>query len=325
VQHDSVDEQSGSFNLSPVDKAKAESLDLHSDLLEFLENDKVTLELLANELVFVQSKPNDAQPIGLDKLSLELQCQDFGQQNAKEQRLMQEYREMASANFTYRSYSLDFNPVAAVHRQTAFAEKMSHFNWLQSPTVASTLRYAINRYGRFFFLIANYPGMMVPTLDVDLVWHTHQLSPVRYMAFSKAMANGRFVDHNDRVEKEDLQIGFQEVQKLYREQFSDDYLLCHSWYCEAGRLDPDVALSKSDFAMLDLLIERARERRRTLSLPVMMELAECECVCWQSSPSDYNSQYNSYISKCSKKCSSSGGGGSCNTCSNNCSSCGGGD
>jgi hypothetical protein len=102
----------GSFNLSPVDKAKAESLDLHSDLLEFLENDKVTLELLANELVFVQSKPNDAQPIGLDKLSLELQCQDFGQQNAKEQRLMQEYREMASADFTYRNYSLDFDPVA---------------------------------------------------------------------------------------------------------------------------------------------------------------------------------------------------------------------
>jgi hypothetical protein len=46
--------------------------------------------------------------------------------------------------------------------------------------------------------------MMVPTLDVDLVWHTHQLSPVRYMIFSKATANGRFVDHNDRVEKEDL-------------------------------------------------------------------------------------------------------------------------
>ena len=159
MQHDSVDEQSGSFNLSPVDKAKAESLDLHSDLLEFLENDKVTLELLANELVFVQSKPNDAQPIGLDKLSLELQCQDFGQQNAKEQRLMQEYREMASANFTYRNYSLDFDPVAAVHRQTTFAEKMSQFNWLQSPTVASNSP------------LRHQPLWKVLLLDRELSWH----------------------------------------------------------------------------------------------------------------------------------------------------------
>jgi hypothetical protein len=65
VQHDFVDEQPGSFNLSSVDKAKAESLDLHSDLLEFLGNDKVTL---------------------------------------------------------------DFDPVATVHRQTPFAKQMSQFN-----------------------------------------------------------------------------------------------------------------------------------------------------------------------------------------------------
>jgi hypothetical protein len=316
VQHNSVDKQSGSFNLSPVDKAKAESLGLHSDLLEFLETDK--------ELLFVQSNPSDAQFISLDKLSLELQCQDFGYQNAKEQRLIQEYREMASANFTYRNHSLDFDLVAAVHRQARFAEKMSQFNWLQSPTVASTLRYAIDRYGKFFFLIANFPGMTVPTLDVDLVWHTHQLSPARYMAFSKATANGRFIDHNDRVKEEELHTGFQQVQDLYREQFAEDYLLCHSWYCEAGRFDPNIALSNGDYAMLELLIERERERRGTLGLPVMMELAECECVCWQASNESggRNRSPRPQASHCSRggKGCSSGCNSKCSSCNSNCSS-----
>ena len=232
---------------------------------------------------------------------------------------------MEGTKFTYRNHSLDFDLGAAVHRQARFAEKMSQFNWLRSPAVVSTLHNAIDRYDKFFFLIAKFSGMMVPTLDVDLVWHTHQLSPAQYIAFSKATANGRFIDHNDRVKEEELHSGFQKVQNLYQEQFADDYLLCHSWYCEASRLDPNITLSNGDYDILGLLVECERKRRGKLGFPVMMELAECECVCWQSSPSDYNSQYNSYISKCSKKCSSGGGGGSCNTCGNNCSSCGGGD
>jgi hypothetical protein len=63
------------------------------------------------------------------------------------------------------------------------------------------------------------------------------------MAFSKAIANGRFVNHNDRVRNE-LRIGFHQVENLYREAFSDDYLLRHSWYCGAGRLDPSAALGR---------------------------------------------------------------------------------
>lgn len=173
------------------------------------------MKQLTNEFLFVQSNPSDALFISLDKLSLEFQCRDFGHQNAKEQLLIREYREMANANFTYRNHSLNFDPVAAVHRQAKFAEKIYQFNWLQSPTVASTLRHAIDRYGKFFFLIVNFPGMMVLTLDVDLIWHTHQLSPARYMTFSRATANGRFVDHNDKVGGEDLETRFQQVQDMY--------------------------------------------------------------------------------------------------------------
>jgi len=337
VQHNSINEQSGSFNLSLVDKVKIESLGLHSDLLEFLENNDSFIKRLTGELPFVQSSPSNT----LDKLSPEYQCKDLGYRNAKEQRLIQEYHEMASANFTYRNHSLDFDPIAAVHRQARFAEKMSQFNWLQSPTVTSTLRHAVDRYGKFFFLIANFPGMMVPTLDVDLVWHTHQLSPARYMVFSKATANGRFVDHNDRVEEEELHTGFQKVQDLYREKFADDYLLCHSWYCEAGRLDPDIALSDGDCDTLELLIERERARRRTLGLPVMMEFAECKCVSWQASKergsssrspkphaSNCNSNCRGDCSDCTDSISprpqpshcSKGGDGCASSCKNNCKS-----
>ena len=40
--------------------------------------------------------------------------------------------------------------------------------------------------------------MAVPTLDVDLAWHTRQLSPYNYMMYTVKMTK-QFVDHDDKV------------------------------------------------------------------------------------------------------------------------------
>ena len=47
---------------------------------------------------------------------------------------------------------------------------------------------------RFLNLIARSPGsFFVPTLDIDLAWHTHQLMADRYQKDCKALT-GRYVD-----------------------------------------------------------------------------------------------------------------------------------
>ncbi|KAF8582970.1 hypothetical protein K439DRAFT_1285906, partial [Ramaria rubella] len=41
---------------------------------------------------------------------------------------------------------------------------------------------------------------LVPTLDIDLGWHTHQLSGARYMSDTVRHV-GRYVDHDDKIEE----------------------------------------------------------------------------------------------------------------------------
>lgn len=67
----------------------------------------------------------------------------------------------------------------------------------------------IKKYRVFFTIMARDPGRMaVPTLDVDLAWHTHQLSPHRYYDFSVNETSGIFIDHVDKVDENKLPEGF---------------------------------------------------------------------------------------------------------------------
>jgi hypothetical protein len=128
---------------------------------------------------------------------------------------------------SHRPLALKFDLVAAVQRQLKFAEKMHHADWIQSPFAQAILESAIDRYEKFFTLIAEYPGSpLSPTLDIDLAWHTHQLSPRSY---------GRFINHDDTVDKESLTISFDNSQTIFRQRFNLEYLLCHCWNCERSR------------------------------------------------------------------------------------------
>ena len=44
---------------------------------------------------------------------------------------------------------------------------------------------------------------LAPPVDVDLVWHTHMLDPLRYGSETRKLA-GRFVNHEDDVTPERL-------------------------------------------------------------------------------------------------------------------------
>ena len=140
-------------------------------------------------------------------------------------------------------FALDL--VGAVIRQGTFVEKMDQIDWLHSPAVFNTMDRLIKKYEVFFQIMMDNPKeMAVPTLDVDLAWHTHQLTPSRYYEYSttKAIAGGIriFIDHDDKVDEGKLSDGFAWTSKMYRRATDGGiYSECTCWYCEATRT-PDL-------------------------------------------------------------------------------------
>ncbi|GAB1743187.1 hypothetical protein NU219Hw_g9043t1 [Hortaea werneckii] len=139
-------------------------------------------------------------------------------------RMMSRYKDNPSP------FALDL--VGAVIRQGSFIEKMHHIDWLHSPALFNTTKRLVTKYERFVRIMADGQNMAVPTLDVDLAWHTHQLSPSGYFTYTVKHCK-QFIDHDDKVAETTLDTSFdwtsKRYQKLYREQYSD----CICWYCEA--------------------------------------------------------------------------------------------
>ncbi|KAK4154673.1 hypothetical protein C8A00DRAFT_14193, partial [Chaetomidium leptoderma] len=137
-------------------------------------------------------------------------------------------------------YWENFSPFAldlrgAVMRQGVFVDKMCKLDWLHSPSARETMARLVTKYGRFMEIMkANSDQMVVPTLDVDLAWHTHQLSPARYY-WHTVNLTGRFIDHDDKIDENELSRQFEWTSKVYQDTFGEVYSECTCWYCEAIR------------------------------------------------------------------------------------------
>lgn len=93
----------------------------------------------------------------------------------------------------------------AVIRQSVFVEKMHGLDWLHSPAASQTMSRLILKYSRFIHIMAKNPlHTVVPTLDVDLGWHTHQLSPKSYYDYT-TKACTKFIDHDDKISEDALE------------------------------------------------------------------------------------------------------------------------
>lgn len=130
-------------------------------------------------------------------------------------------------------FALDL--VGAVIRQGSFIEKMHSIDWIHSPAATSTMARLIQKYTRYIDIIASNPNQTaVPTLDVDLAWHTHQLSPPYYYAYT-VTKTARFIDHDDKIEETALSTAFEWTSKTYQKMYDELYSECTCWYCEAIR------------------------------------------------------------------------------------------
>ncbi|KAG5636119.1 hypothetical protein H0H81_009051 [Sphagnurus paluster] len=126
-------------------------------------------------------------------------------------------------------FSVDL--VGAVIRQGSFVKKMNDLQWTE-PGFFDTkedevaLQHAIARYHAFLDLMAASPvAFHVPTLDIDLAWHTHQLLGKSYN--DKCMTHvGRYIDHDDKVEERTLSSSFDVTCRAWKERFNIPYTHC---------------------------------------------------------------------------------------------------
>ncbi|GJN75779.1 hypothetical protein PLICBS_009885 [Purpureocillium lilacinum] len=133
----------------------------------------------------------------------------------------------------FSSFALDLS--GAVIRQGVFIDKMVKLDWLHAPSARETMQRLIKKYKRFITIMhLNPTHVAVPTLDVDLAWHTHQLSPIAYYHHTVELSS-KFIDHNDKMDESKLSAAFEWTSKKYQEMFNEVYSECTCWYCETLR------------------------------------------------------------------------------------------
>ncbi|KAF5025921.1 hypothetical protein F66182_1956 [Fusarium sp. NRRL 66182] len=142
-------------------------------------------------------------------------------------------RETLDIDKTFDPHDIVSKLVNNVERQRVFVQKMNRHLWVRSPALKGTLQRAVERYENYLQLFKLYPGkMLVPALDIDLVWHTSQLSAAAYKASMEARC-GRFINHDDKIGRSTLVTGNDETQTLYRIHFGQEYSVCLCWECQA--------------------------------------------------------------------------------------------
>jgi hypothetical protein len=107
----------------------------------------------------------------------------------------------------------------------------------------SFLRAAEQRYKGFLhlFRLTNSKFFLVPTYDIDLIWHAHQLDPRAY-ANDITQILGRVLEHDDsdsdRTPGHKLEQGFAQTCKLWFETYGSVYERAGAMY----RGEPPVAI-----------------------------------------------------------------------------------
>lgn len=129
------------------------------------------------------------------------------------------------ANFD--SVSVPDDLVGLVLRQYRFCDSVNKMKLLNDQHLGHNLTKWALRYENFMLLVASKGGkVMVPTLDIDLIWHTHLLSLYNYIRFCKNSAADCLIDHHDKLDRQRAFVYYQQTAKLYRRTFGEPYLLC---------------------------------------------------------------------------------------------------
>jgi hypothetical protein len=80
----------------------------------------------------------------------------------------------------------------------------------------------VPRYLKFLQLMKESKSTLVPTLDIDLLWHTHQLSPVAYEEYCKTHV-GRRINHVDTIRATKRSTAQDDTARLWAMRYGESY------------------------------------------------------------------------------------------------------
>ncbi|KAJ0547139.1 putative Glycine-rich domain-containing protein [Helianthus annuus] len=132
------------------------------------------------------------------------------------------------------SLSTKYDLVSAVERQSSFYYQVSR-SFMKDDIF---LEGAVERYKGFLHMIrrnieTKSNNFCVPTYDIDLMWHTHQLHPLSYCNDTMCLL-GNVLDHDDtdsdRTKGHKLDSGFSKTTKQWNEMFLSRYWRAGAMY-----------------------------------------------------------------------------------------------
>lgn len=127
---------------------------------------------------------------------------------------------------------LSINLVAACLRQRQFIGKITSrdqglYDGGNGLCNYSALCTAVSRYQKFMPLLKRTSfertTPLVPTLDIDLCWHTHQLSPNCYDTWC-VREIGRSINHDDTIGESTLAQGFTKTSSAWFSTYHEKYV-----------------------------------------------------------------------------------------------------
>ncbi|GAB2260189.1 hypothetical protein Droror1_Dr00011044 [Drosera rotundifolia] len=170
-----------------------------------------------------------------------------------------------SENEKFTEYDL----VSAVKRQSTFFYQVSR------PHVSDErfLQEAVARFKGFLYMIKrnkerSIRRFCVPTYDIDLMWHSHQLHPVSYCKDMKA-ALGTVLEHDDvdsdRTKGKKLDTGFSATTKQFEDTFGFRYWKAGAMYRGAAPIA--VTETPYPFKPVGKGLDTSNEHQRLIQLP----------------------------------------------------------
>lgn len=125
-----------------------------------------------------------------------------------------------------------FDVIQSCTRQSTFLWQVS------SPEIRESdfLRQGVENYEKFVKLMArpDKPQYIIPTYQIDLMWHTHILHSIRKYHEYNMRLNNKILDHddslNDRSVGSTLNTNFDATRKLWKEVYNEEYEVSGGMY-----------------------------------------------------------------------------------------------
>jgi len=118
-------------------------------------------------------------------------------------------------NFVLSSSSIDL--IKAMYKQLEFCKKIRNFKL--------NIKSSIDKYNKFMFLIKYSNKMLVPTIEIDIIWHSHIKQYDKYVQYCENICN-KIIHHNDKIDKNNLKTAFAYTcikwSKMYNETYSQN-------------------------------------------------------------------------------------------------------